>query len=731
MILQDENDANDDLQRENRTAEASASQDALTGGDDPATPASPELLDIVIVGGGIAGLYAAWRLTADQIPALNKLEQSSRESAASDEDALEDLCNEMPSEERRERQGDERKPVNPTLKVHLYEATGRLGGRLHSVRIPGVAVSAELGAMRYSTRHRLLTNLIVDHLKLPRKTFEFDVPQPAFFVRGRRLPAEDLRTSNCLHCSAPIPFSLHEGERGKLPEELIAHAIWSILAELNFSDPSLKNPEVARIRSRIRRRKLNKEDWTAIQKHGRFKDIHLYDIGFWNLLQHFLSNEAFLLAHDCLGYESIVDNWNAAEALPWFIQDFEPNQTLYMLPDGFRKLVSGMRRDIPGRVKVNCQHKLTLIERIAAPQNGFVWQLTFTMEDENFTDQEEKPTVKVKSKHLILALPRKALENLKVSETTEPKFAASWRKFSPKLEVVRSHRLFKLFLVYEHPWWKGHVFPGGENGRVFTDLPIRQVYYFGPKWIKQHATDENLKQAEACLEKFRKRREKEGTGQTPQNAHHQEKQSDNDLALVMASYSDDHYVNFWHPFSQRKSPGSSRNLPDVRHYRRRRDLFTEPADQQLQKIAETDGASERMVSKVQQQLAELHGIPIESIPDPIASIFMDWGQAGYEGGWHTWEVHTKPWEFIEDELDKLAAFQLYLCGEAYSREQGWIEGALKSTEQALLKIKLKISRESSAFQCDIPHVFPNEDDYYEHIDMSKPKTGKPDTTDQD
>ena len=132
-------------------------------------------------------------------------------------------------------------------------------------------------------------------------------------------------------------FYLQEGEKGKLPDELISDAIWSMLSELNFADSSpkvsIEHSQVARIKREIRRHNVSKQSWRIIQEHGRFKDTHLYDIGFWNLLQHFLSNEGFLLAHDCLGYESIIGNWNAAEALEWFVNDFEPNQAQLMLPE--------------------------------------------------------------------------------------------------------------------------------------------------------------------------------------------------------------------------------------------------------------------------------------------------------------------------------------------------------------------------------------------------------------
>ncbi len=649
--------------KENASSTARTITDTNSGNPD-------KPIHVAIIGGGIAGLYAAWRLKADQV---------NRDVDSAD-------VKPAPAVDH-----------NPSIKVALFEASGRLGGRLRSINIPGVAIPAELGAMRYTSRHRLLVGLVFKFFSdVYPKPFDFG-GSTSFYVRGRRLPSEDLRSHTCYFCAAPIPFNLKECEKGKLPEELISDAIWNMLGELNFADSALDHPKVARIKREIRRRNVTKKSWRKIQEYGRFKDTHLYDIGFWNLLQHFLSNEAFLLAHDCLGYESIIGNWNAAEALEWFVNDFEPNQTQLMLPSGFESLVTMMTENIwkkeggtENRITIETNHKLSKIERIGTGDKT-VWKLYFEGADK----------LPISARHVILALPMRALESLQVIDENKPdEVEASWREFKEKhLAAVRPHRLFKLFLVYEHPWWLGHPLPGGDSGRVFTDLPIRQVYYFGPEWISKQATPDNIKQARKILVKPK-----------------------NDLALVMASYSDSHYVNFWQPFSNKRKAGGPGSNDDVKYYRCRTDIYQDTKKLKDGKLREKfdkafeevkrEAATERMVVKVQQQLAELHGVPIESIPEPIACIFMDWGAGEFvEGGWHTWEVHEEPWNFAENHLKKLSEEHLYICGEAYSREQGWIEGALKSTELALLKLKAK------GFNVPRPQWLPNKDDFEEHIGL--------------
>jgi hypothetical protein len=82
------------------------------------------------------------------------------------------------------------------------------------------------------------------------------------------------------------------------------------------------------------------------------------------------------------------------------------------------------------------------------------------------------------------------------------------------------------------------------------------------------------------------------------------------------------------------------------------------------------------VQKIQQQLREIHG---QAVPEPIAGIYMDWNEPPFRAGWHTWIVGTNP--DTHDIADQRNG--LHFCGEAWSRDQGWIEGALKTAERVL------------------------------------------------
>src|SRR5262245_12228306 len=108
-------------------------------------------IDIAIVGAGVSGLYSAWRL----------------------------------------------KRENPARSIVVFEMSDRIGGRLLSVRPPGIPnMVAELGGMRIlpAVQPRIKRLLEVLNRELPNEraieTFDFpvDEPQNLAYLRGVHLP---------------------------------------------------------------------------------------------------------------------------------------------------------------------------------------------------------------------------------------------------------------------------------------------------------------------------------------------------------------------------------------------------------------------------------------------------------------------------------------------------------------------------------------------------------------
>lgn len=551
-----------------------------------------------IIGGGIAGLYAAWRMVnADR-----------------------------------------------GCEVHLFESAEDVGGRIRSVFLPKMPFPAELGAMRFRSNHLLLKALL-DEFRIPARPF--DVRPPRIRVRGRSLSSTELKEGTCRHCGAGVPYLLRASERGMTAEELVLSAIRRLLRDLSF--PGLSQGAAQRAKQKILDEEISSSVWTLIKQHGWYENTPLYKIGFWNLLQHYLSGEAFQLVHAALSLESVLGNWSAAEAIPWFMADFTATE-LMMVPDGMEEVIRRLKAAL-----CDSKDESTVSSRVVlrtgcsvrgCQRNAGEWTV--------FLAGEEKPEA-FKFDALVLALPKAALERIEVRDDG---WLEAWK---PEwLTHVQPHVLYKLFLLYEREWWMGDDAPGYSVGRTFTDLPVRQVYYFSPNWMKQCAKVADNKRL------------------------HQYADADGPTAtwsLVMASYSDEHYVDFWRPFSLDEDgapyyrPPTNMNAEEERNFR-----------QEVELIPTAIRANERIVRKVQQQLIELHG---HIVPDPIMGLYKDWGLEPFGAGWHTWNIGTKPWEHLPFGAAKGGwPENVYVVGEAFSAEQGWIEGALKTVERVLLQMEV-------------------------------------------
>ena len=537
---------------------------------------------IAIVGGGIAGLYAAYRLM-----------RHSKEQ----------------------------------FEVHLFESGARLGGRVCSQEIPGIPFRAELGAMRFPRRHQLLVSLIED---AGIKTAKFDVGLSRLYVRGRHLTPTEFEDGYCHQCRAGIPYKMREKEQGKSPGDLVKLAIAEFLDDLTFAQAD--SVTAHNIKTRIREEGIDciPTQWPRIRDVGRYHGIPLYNIGFWNLLQHYLSNEAFEYIHVALGLDSVLGNWSVAVAIPWFLADFGLD-TYHMIPGGTERLIKKLEDHVGQECRIQTERCVIKIR-----EEDSQWALYHRGEKEDIE--------KGRYDAVVLAISRHALEKIEMNGV------AGW---PPRwLNQVRSHRLFKLFLLYEDAWWK-EIFES-DTGRISTDLPLRQVFYFGPEWMKSHGFPPGAPATEGAQQ----------------------------WGLVMASYSDEHSASFWHspdlPFETEAAQEEYYGCP---YYREPLGLSAEEDKRLLSTIEADLRARERTVRKIQKLLQEIHD-DIE-IPDPVIGVFKDWGDPPFGGGWHTWEIGTTPWRLSDRPK---VADGLFLVGEAYSDEQGWIEGALKSVELFLASL---------------------------------------------
>ena len=228
---------------------------------------------------------------------------------------------------------------------------------------------------------------------------------------------------------------------------------------------------------------------------------------------------------------------------------------------------------------------------------------------------------------VIFAMPRRALELIDMSGL----FAnQAWGRLGlmDKLAQVEGIPAFKLCMVYDQPWWQTVV--NGttlrKDGYAVTDLPLRQVF-FGL-----------------------------GVGSTPESNER----------VLLASYADTRSARYWSG-----QANVSANMP-LR------------GAQGPIKIA----GPGNLTAAIQNQLFQL--LHFEGpLPQPLSVGYMDWSADPFGGGWHEWNPGVNVAAAIPDMRQPIPNTPVYVCGEAYSWFQSWIEGALMSAER-LLQDQLQI-----------------------------------------
>lgn len=686
--------------------------------------------NVAIVGGGIAGLYAAYRL---------------RQAWESD----------VEHEAVAERLG---VPAGEPLTVAILEQSPTsVGGRARNVELPypGGSVIAEVGAMRFTTRQRLIRRLLAD-LKVRTLPFEGDGFSTRYYLRGKHFSAENIEQNDEVN----FPYTLREEERGKTPTDLLSYVLKKTLAELTLNGEANSDTLLAleKLRGRESRDTLTHPEWAAIQEHALLTGtVRLENIGMWNLIHHYLGSEAAQFVEDGFGYESIIGNWNVSDAIPWFIADFSPGQRYETVDKGFGHAIACLcsaitkKNDRADSLAANRAFKCTIFLNARATEIALEDSLSSAAEPSAI----DRPRYKIKTENVspeykhqcqvpdevtagsvILALPQRPLQNLDVKALA----GEGHKKWVNDLAVVRPHRLAKIVQAYRDAWWRGSS-PPGAGSRVFTDLPLRQVYYFDREWLEERGRYQSYNANGTPVEDAGL--EARPHPLAPTGARQPE------IGGLVVAYLDGHHASFWrfitavqriHDLTLHLEQTGTTSKPDhaeavklalARERDKRQsfgkrvwgwlepslDLYSKNVDDQDAWTAANRathlyfhkyGLYERASTKMTHILRDLHANQKNAsgdrvtVPDPVAGAYVFWDNFAEnpmpEAGWHTWEPGVKSAAVMEymvqpfkDHEDKER--DVFVCGEAYSSEQGWIEGALKSVEMVMDRLGIMLPDE--------------------------------------
>lgn len=522
-----------------------------------------QIIDVAVVGSGVSGAYAAWRLASDR----------------------------------------------KSSKIHLYELSDRIGGRLLSMTMPGMPhVQAEFGGM-YVTQSQAIVWELIKLLNLKTTVVDFTSPGMRAYLRDRHLLMSEFNQPD------KVPYNLRPDEEGKNYEELFKLAVGRAIPGKELT------PEY-----------FASEEWKRDRETLTIDGQHLYNLSLWELLLKEISNEAYNLYSDTGYFYSELGNAASTIAtsmsLPY-------SDTWYMIADGYQKLPETLAAKFKGDGGEVClNHRLKTFDR--TPE-GLI-QL-------NFVDGDGHSLPPVFAKHLILAMPKRSLELL--AAQNQHNFLFSNPAFLNNMQTVSSDPACKLFLGYHYPWWHKLDIYGGASG---TDLPMHNCYYFGTESAQ---------------------------GGDPNNHN----------SLLLGVFPDNIAVGFWqtmayNPEQPEKRPAFRGELGEIG---------------ELRAFLKSDGSitidplipSEDMVRTAQRQIKALHNLA--DIPEPYTAFYIDWEKDPYGGGWHSWNPRCQPWKVMKQMRHPIHGANVYVCGEAYSNMQGWVQGALNSAE-LMLEENFKLSR---------------------------------------
>lgn len=385
---------------------------------------------VAVVGGGVSGIYSAWRIATSGDPRWSGKD------------------------------------------ITVFEYGNRVGGRLESIRAlhpeseeqaraasaEGGLVDrpAEVGGMRFLPSWQEHVKGLIEHLELERVGFPMGDDKNLFLLRGEPFRAQSFAYGT-------IPYRLRGSEQGMDIEQLFRGILDTLLASVGRKLDD----------------KLSREDWDRIKKdpNFRFDDKPLHEQGFWNVLARIVSAEAYKLLTEAGGYFTLTANWNAAEAASFIGLDFI-GVKYETLKNGYDAQVAAMANQF-----TNAGGKIwgytELVKFDKRPEGGLL--LTMRNRDRGPGDRDQ--TFTVIADHLILAMPRHGLERLELHGTRFDFDDPTNHDQRGLRDAVMTMPAFKLFMLFDQPWWQRM---GLTSGRSVCDLPIRQTYYFGTESGHSH-----------------------------------------------------------------------------------------------------------------------------------------------------------------------------------------------------------------------------------------------------
>ena len=584
-----------------------------------AAPAQDMQADIVVVGAGVSGLYATYQL-------LKK---------------------------------------NPNQKIYIVEQLNRIGGRLDSdnIKFPKEmmgdnkeqVVKEEQGGMRFTfdTMDNLMA--LIQELEL-----EDDiVPFPMSSGGNNRLCFRGESFTNAKSAENDYEiwsklYNLAPQESGINPKSIINSVFNRILSV---------NPQFT-----LRPKHRAPDFWQRFRLECQWKGVRLID---WQMQGLFTdmgySKELINLLYRLVGFNGIfLSNVNAGVGYQ-LLEDFPSDPKFKTFKNGFSTLINGLAQAI-NKVKgdSDAEERIflkTMVNSVEKEGEEFIVHYTHT------DVKGQKKPGRILAKKVILGLPRTALEKLFLGSSVFNEVGTETSsKLWNTLQATENYPLLKINLFYEKAWWGKQISgqPPVDYGPNFSDLPLGSAYPF-------YIVDERIA---AALEYARWLR----THNKPIPPEIQQVlDSKFNAPAALTIYCDYMNINFWKGLQNQG------------------DYFESPMQKKHKKLEAASKAVVRQATKFFKELFNTH-----YVPEPVLTSTRIWSGSNYfpesaskrKGdkntkyqpyGYavHFWGMGAEDDKVMQALIKPMTDQPIYTCNEAYSDYQGWVEGALRSTNLVL------------------------------------------------
>ncbi|AWB68237.1 amine oxidoreductase [Saccharobesus litoralis] len=531
--------------------------------------------------------------------------------------------------------------------IVILERSGRTGGRLDSDLVEfsdGDIVKEEEGGMRFLFEGMDDLMSLFMTLDLQDQIVPFPMNSGGnnrLYFRGHSFDVASASQDDYAIWSEL--YNLDPQEQGVNPKDIINVVFNRILAaNPDFNQrPEVRGPEF----------------WQAFRLDCQWNGVPLNEWSLWDLFTEMgYSNECITMLYRLLGFNgTFLSKMNAGVAYQ-LLEDFPADVKFRTFKDGFSTLPNKLVAEIGSqRIFLN-----TSVENIDQHEGDSCYTLTYSQ----INQQGEQEFKTIKAEKVILGLPRLALEKLFVKSNAFNRLPLQQsQQLWDTLQTTSNQPLLKINLYYDSAWW-GNKISGRapvEFGPNFADLPTGSVYPF------YAISDEVVAGLEYAERVENPSPEIEAKLKVISESKYKK-------AAALTIYCDYLNINYW--------SGLQNNG----------ELFTSTMQERYneadpQTVFPASQAVVREATKYFKKIFNTH-----YVPEPVMTSARIWEgsvdfnakpsqQFGY--GVHQWAIGANDREVMAQLTEPLP--NLYTCGEAFSDYQGWVEGALRSTDLVLNK----------------------------------------------